>query len=166
MELKWRTPPPPAPPGAEDEVVDWVTRIVQWLEEQEREPDYVVESIISLGGPGLAERLTGFEGVITGYAIPTTTVILTAPAAGKRRIVTSLSLHSPAVTETALLQKDKGGINIPIYELDTISMGHLKGQRALAAGPIVLDAIDETLELVNTAGTADISYVGAFLEVD
>lgn len=168
-ELKWRTPPPRVPQiNVEKNIPDWASRLIQWLDRQEREKDYDVESIIALGGAGVAERLLGFEVLLTGYSPTHTADILAAPAAGKKRIITSFHIHMAAADAVGTVQKDINGTNYIIGEFDTSGAPGNQDPDLTGGGSgvTVLDGVLEKLEITITAGTSDISITGAYLEVD
>ena len=171
MSIKWRKPPPPAPVmPATSHFYAWASRLVQWLREQEIDTGADIESTVAIGGPGVAERMLGFEGKITGYTPPDTTAILMAgqasPAAGKRRIIVGITIHSEGVAEVGVLQKNKNSALTVLFSFNTSAAAGNKDPNPFTRGPIVLDSIDESLEILITAGSADVHYSGAYLEVD
>jgi len=166
-ELKWTRPPPLE---TDLDAENWPTRLVQWLLEQEQAADYDVESFIAVGGPGVAERMFGFEGTESSYSggLPHTKVMLAAPLAGKKRIITGLRLHSDGTTEIGSVEINKGGTRHALISFDTTGPPGNSDAAVTQGGSgyAVLDDINESLELIITAGSADLSYVGSYLEVD
>ena len=164
-ELRWRTPPPISPlePG---EVPDFLVRLIAWLAQQEREPEIEIDANLGLGGSDVAQSMLGFEGLVTGYTPTDTTIILVAPLAGKKRIVVGMSIHSEGTTEIGVLIKKKAGVESIIISFDTSVKKDEPVISGSVTGPLTLDDVDESLELTITAGSADVSFTGSFLEVD
>jgi hypothetical protein len=166
--LRWKTPPPPISSLDEEITSDWANRLIQWLRDQEEEEVLEVESIVSLGGHRVAERLVGFESFITGYTPVHTETLLAAPAAGKRRILVGFTFHSQGITEEGHIRKTKSGVDYILVGFDTSSPSPSGKDPEIVAvkGIITLDDITESLTIEITVGSADIYVTGSYLEVD
>lgn len=168
-ELKWKTPPPPVPIFGKELDIDWAERLIQWLRDQERNRDIDVESIVSVGGLGVAERLIGFEKIFSGYTPTETLEILDAPAAGKRRVIVGFSFHAEDLLAIGTIHKTIGATEYIITSFDTTAPpGNNQKDPPIVSvkGLVTLDDITETIEITITSGTSDIHVTGSYLEVD
>jgi hypothetical protein len=143
----------------------FLRELAQWLQEQEQEGDWDVEAMLAFGGLGVAERMVGFEGLITSYTPPSTHDVLGAPAAAKKRIVVGLHV---AIDGTGVFKvvKNKNTVLSLIVKVDNTDHDHEEVVGRHKAGYITLDATDESLEIVTVSGTADISFSGSYVDVD
>lgn len=159
-ELRWKTPVPIIGPNERNR--QFLTRLAQWLSEQERTAEYDLEAILAFGGTGVSERIFGFEGLISGYTAPSTHEILSAPTGTQKKIV--LGLHiSVDGTATCDVQLNK---NSTLSFIAQIVNTHEEIIGSHRSGYITLDATDESIEIATVSGTADISYVGSYILVD
>lgn len=109
----------------------------------------------------MANRITGFEGVLSGYTAPDVNIILAAPTGSKKFVV--VGLHVVTIgTATFDVVKAKGATDSHIVRVvdtdEKVVQDH--------TGYITLDATDEILEIHTVSGSADISYSGSYLDID
>lgn len=177
MALEFRTPPPRAPREGEDLHV-YLSRLVTWLRQQAVPEEERYEELLGMGGALVANRMFGFEGVVTVSALPQTSTLLTAPVSPKKKIITSLDISTEGDKIEASVGVLKGatfiGRDIQNYEAIAFlaaGLGSIE-QRSYHHFPwIVLDAADESLVLRVFATTTDVppfdmSYMGSYLDVD
>ena len=153
-ELKWKTPVPQK-----------LDQVLQWLKEQEQSADYELEASFILGGAAVAERLLGFEGLHTGYTAPDVLTILTAPAAGKKRIIIGLSIQVDAAAVFQLVIR-KVAVDTIIAEIIATTSKEENDVIGSLGGPKTLDDINESLIIKTVSGSGVISYSGSYLDVD
>lgn len=166
MSTKWRTPVPQLGlPGTER---DFIGRLVQWLREQEREPEYDLEETLALGGLGVAYRLVGFEGRHAGYTPPDEVTVITGPAAPGKFVITGLHFGTQEVAISAEIYLRKNAVDNLIAILDPTA-GKEKDiiGGSAGAGAITLDASDESIVL-KTLATASGQYgwAGSYVNVE
>ena len=106
----------------------------------------------------------GNEGSLNGV---TAVTAVAAPAAGKQRVVMAngVAIHNlDTVAHTFTFQKNK---NSTLYVLQ-VDATVAAGAVATLAKPVVLDATDESLEVVDDAGatTTEPTFDAAFMETD
>ncbi len=161
-ELRWRSLVPT--PGDLETDREFLNRLIRWLRDQERTADFDLEEFLAFGGAGMASRIQGFEGVITGYSPPSTHEILAAPTGARKKVVIGLRISIASAGDFNVV-KAKGATDAAVYFLDGSSElnAQVIGDRA---GYITLDATDETLEIQTISGSADISYEGSFIDVE
>ena len=161
-ELKWKTPVPRITPDETER--SFILRLTRWIGEQEREPDFDLDEYLAFGGIGVANRILGFEGLITGYSAPSTHTIMTAPSGSSKKVIIALNT---IVNATAVFHvvKAKGAVDSLIAEVDNTAHAHANIVD-VSSGFITLDAEDETIEIQTVSGTTDISYSGSYLDID
>ncbi len=168
-ELKWRTPVPLPGllPMSPENTQLYLIHLARWLLYQEREKEYDLEPSLIFGGPGVAEKIFGFEHLWTGYAAaPQEYVALAAPTGAKKKIIIAMHIHIEANPGTATVILRKAGVDIPLADVATgvggvhedIIQGH--------TGYITLDASDESLVVEVLTGNSDISWTGSYVDVD
>lgn len=166
-ELKWKTPVPliSALSQSPGNIQAFLVQLVQWLQEQERTPDWAVESNLIFGGLGVAERLFGFEALITGYGTPVEEVVVAAPEGASKKIVIAFHVHIKTKPGTADIILRKGGTDIVICRVDADVKDH---QDVIQdhTGIITLDATDESLVLEILTGSSDITLSGTVFNVE
>jgi len=162
-ELKWKTPVPKL--GFAQNERGYIERLIRWLGEQEREADFDLDSILAFGGLGVAERIFGFEGLISPTP-PDTTEILSAPIGAQKKIVIGLHVYQAGSAGTYNVVKNKGGTISIILSIDSSVLDHEEVVGRHKTGYITLDSVDENLEIRTLATANDISYSGSYVLVD
>lgn len=166
---RYDTPPPQAPLRTEDIPV-WAHNLIAWLRTEERDPTDALEDDLVFGGESVANRMYGFEDRKIGpITVPTTYVLVTSPAAGKKKIITDLVI---AVTGSLTVQlfKNKNSVRYILEPGAALAIGPPSNEYVLASQAgryLVLDAVDESLELEVTAYTSgDLHWNGNVVNVD
>jgi hypothetical protein len=163
-ELKWRSPVP-FMRTTEDER-EFIGRLIRWLSEQEQGPEYDLEANLAFGGLGVAERIFGFEGLITGYSAPSEHEILAAPSGPNKKVIVGGRAHIAAATGTFQVIKRKDSVDVVIFEVVASASNKGDSITSTGSGYVTLDAADESLRLHTISGTADVSYSGSYVDVD
>jgi hypothetical protein len=156
---KYDTPPPQAHP----DLLLWATQLVAWLRTEESSPEEALEDDFLFGGEGVANRLFGFEGIGTP-TVPEDFEILSAPAAGKKKIVTSLTINSVEAATGTTFRLFKLITATKHYLTREISVG--KTGDYVHTGYIALDDAAESLKIEVTVGTLAVHWDGSYLAVD
>jgi hypothetical protein len=112
----------------------------------------------------MANKLFSEQDEIIAMAVDTFTEILSAPEAGKKKIVTWLSVASPegTLSQISLIKK------VDTAETTIIS-GEVKNNTAFSgfgSAQIVLDGADQSLGLSSTVADKDWSYYLTWLDVE
>lgn len=159
-----RTPLPLPGQGADPALREWANRLIARLSEPTFEPASLEETL-AFGGLEIADKIFPFYGVFSGYTAPEDTEVLAAPAAGKKKLVTTFLGTGPLTgNANGILYKKKGASEIylagPQGILHNIMMISLQWCR------IVLDDTDESIRLRVTAGTSDVFWNGCYVELD
>jgi hypothetical protein len=114
----------------------------------------------------LAAGIEGFEGTITGYAAPDDFELITAPDAGKKKVIVSFSLatEETAANQNLRLYKLKAAVEIDLAQVQV-----KKNEAFYWAGAglrVTLDHTDESLRLEIIDGTGDVHYDGSLINID
>lgn len=154
------------PPQLEEDLTSWAKRLVAWLVSEESAQEDTQEDDFVFGGAGVASRLFGFEGKDIDPAAAAVLVLLAAPVAGRKKIITDL-LITVTGDMTIRMYKDIGADE---YEYGTFDLTTAAGfALANVVGRyIVLDGDTEKLEIevVANASDDDIHWNGNYLDVD
>ncbi|KKN65230.1 hypothetical protein LCGC14_0484060 [marine sediment metagenome] len=166
-ELKWKTPVPLISALAQSpgNIQAFLVQLVQWLQEQERTPDWAVESNLIFGGLGVAERLFGFEALLTGYSAPEEQVVVAAPEGASKKIIIAFHIHVESSPGTVDIILRKGGTDIVICRVDAAVKTH-EDVIQQHTGIITLDATDESLVINILTGSSDITLSGTVFNVE
>jgi len=147
-------------------LLDWAMRLVSWLTFL-GEIEYPLEESLSLGGPGMASRMFSAEDTLSAMPENTFTEILGAPEAGKKRIVTYLTVSVDVGSATLLTSLIK---KVDTTEYTIIAKTLQKNEVFSGNGftQIILDGDDETLGLKTevTSGPQTFHYYLSYLDVD
>ena len=112
----------------------------------------------------MAEKIFGFEGLITPSP-PDTTTILSAPTGAQKKIVIGLHVQQTGAVGTFNVVKNKNSVISILVEMDSSVLNHEEIVGRHKSGYITLDSSDESLEIRTLAGTANISFSGSYLDV-
>lgn len=156
--------PPPLPPGLHSDLLEWAMRLTAWLSGEESDVADTLEDDFFFGGSLVANRMFGFEDVKTSISPPVTFIIVTAPTAGKKKIVTELFINvSASGSMTIRVYKNKNGTHSNYDSGYVVSPGNGYSLPVQC----VLDDTDEALEVQVTAHTSgDLHWNGSYLAVD
>lgn len=161
---KFDTPPPQAPFTHAD-LLKWALDLIAWLRSEESDIAETLEEDFVLGGPGVAARLRGLEGQLLSPTGGEDREILSAPAAGKRKVMVDFHLDvetTPPANQVIRFYKKKGAT-----EYDIISAFLADSATPFEwSGIFVIDAIDESIWFENVTGTDDVHWNGSYLDVD
>ena len=163
-ELRWRSIVPQIGPVETER--SYLLRLARWLRDQERPREIEIDAILAFGGTGVAERMFGFEGVMTGYSPLDEAEAVPAPAAPLKRIIVGLHLNYDGTPGEVSVMKTKGGTDFIIATL--VVAGGNQGQEVVSAGGgfVTLDAADESLRILAVVGADDITWSGSYVDVD
>jgi len=163
-ELKWRSPVPLQ--GQIESERLYLRRLATWLNEQERDKDFDLEASLAFGGLGVAERMFGFEGLITGYTPPSDThPLLQGPTGTRKFIIIGLHVAIAGVGVFDVVKRKVSTDSLLVRVDDTV-VDHEEVVGRHKTGFIVLDAANEGIRIKTVSGTADISFSGSYLDVD
>ena len=147
------------------DIVRWAQQLIAWLGSEESDPADTLEEDFLLGGAGVSGRLFGLEGQLLGPTGGEDREILTAPTAGKKKVLVDFHIDVetlPAGKTTLRFYKKKGAT-----EYNIISDHQADTQTPFEwSGVFVIDAIDESIWFENVVGTADVHWNGSYLDVD
>jgi hypothetical protein len=156
--LKWKTPVPLIVQGEAERA--FLIRQTAWLGEQEVAEDDL-ESTLAFGGPGVAERMFGFEGYEDSYSAPEDFEMLVGPVGAQKKIVMAVHIHIFGAPGNVIIFKKKGAIESSIADINTTSHNH-----EAVFGPMTLDSPDESMWFRAVSGTSPVSWSGSYVLVD
>ena len=163
-ELQWRSMVPQFGPLETER--QYLLRLARWLRDQERARVYNIDAILAFGGLGVAERMHGFEGTLTGYTPLDEAEAVPAPVAPIKRIIVGFHLNYDGTPGEVSVMKSKGANDFIIATL--IVAGGNQGQEVVSSGGgfVTLDAADESIRILAVVGAEDITWSGSYVDVE